>query len=110
METGQDFVTELVHRPPQTFEIISEFFSQSDFEHFSAVDTQTAVLVSIANVESQHRIPKHLILVFWVCTADFGFLLGDKIFLRRLSRNLGSQHQLRSKTLIIVLKASDIPI
>ena len=51
---------------------------------------------------SQRRIPKHLFfLVFWVCTADFGFSAGRQkcsdIFRRCLSRKLGSQHQLRIK-------------
>ena len=43
-------------------------------------------------------------LFFWVYTAGFGFLLGDMFFLRCLSPNLGSQHQLRIKPPVACLQ------
>ena len=79
-------------------------FPRSILENFSGVDTQTAVLVSTAEVWiSAPDTQTPIFLGFWVSTADFGFSAGRRkvsdIFLRCLSRKFGSQHQLRIKTL-----------
>ena len=118
----QGFLCNFVRKSPQNVEKNSRFtgknngrvFIQSCTEtkkirvsprtilkNFSALDTQTAVLISTAEV----WIPKHqFVLVFWVYTADFCFFSAGRetfsdIFVRCLSRKVGSQHQLRIKTL-----------
>ena len=87
---------------PQNSVRLSEFSSPKlrVVEHFSAVDTQTAVLVSTTEawiLAPDTQTP--IFLVFWVYIADFGFSAGREklsaIFLRCLSRKLGSQRQLR---------------
>ena len=87
---------------PLNFREKFRVFPRTILENFSAVDTQTAVLVSTAEVWiSAPDTQTPILLVFWVSTADFGFQAGDEkfwvFFLRCLSRKSGSQHQLRKK-------------
>ena len=90
---------------PLNFREKIRVFRRTILENFLGVDTQTAVLVSTAEVwvsapDTQTPI---FLGVFWVSAADFGFSAGRRnvsdIFLRCLSRKSVSQHQLRIKTL-----------
>ena len=87
-------------------------FSRKNLENFSGWILKPQFWYPPLRFGSQHRIPKHLFfLVFWVFTADFDFSAGRRkvsdIFLRCLSRNLGSQHQLRVKTRPSYKRAQD---
>ena len=78
-------------------------FSQNDFEHFSAVDSQTAVLVSTAEVwisapDTQTPIFLGFLGIHSWIWFSAGRQIFSVIFLRYLSWKLGSQHQLRVKT------------
>ena len=103
---GRVFIESWRGDPPLNFREKFRVSPRTILKKISLLDTQTAVLVSTAEVWiSAHQIPKdQFFLVFWVYAADFSFffLPGDifwVIFLRCLSpKKLGSQHQLRVKT------------